>query len=186
LELLHQEEMAHAREDEVPRHRPVVSDLEVVHAQFALLLLEALLYVPAVERHMEQNFKGGSLRGVGDKVFVLVRKRLMADEQPVSPSGAQLFPLVELRVLDLPHRRPFERVLDMERFPGLVPQQGRMPRQVLHAAGAQVSSLEARELSGPARVAASTHPSLYQYPLRPSRPARDSCIRGCRSTDRFR
>ena len=74
LKLLHQEEMAHAREDEVPRHRPVVSDLEVVHAQFALLLLEALLYVPAVERHMEQNFKGGSLRGVGDKVFVLVRK----------------------------------------------------------------------------------------------------------------
>src|SRR3972149_5250111 len=61
---LGQEQMAHAGQDQMPPNRDVLADLEVIHAQFRLAILEESLDPPAAKGHQQQNLHGRGLRCV--------------------------------------------------------------------------------------------------------------------------
>src|SRR3990172_6259913 len=59
-----QEQMAHLGQVQVAMNRPPATDLEMIEAQFVLLLAKTLFHGPARIGHVEKPFQGIAGRGV--------------------------------------------------------------------------------------------------------------------------
>jgi hypothetical protein len=89
-------------------HQPhIAAALEVVKADLALGDAEHVFDAPAAEGHLQQLFKAGLGRGVGDEVFDLAGVHVAGDDQPVGAVGGPAAGMVGAAVtLEPDMRRP--------------------------------------------------------------------------------
>src|SRR5579871_7026848 len=66
---LGQEEEAHCRQDEMAFEPEVGADFEVIQADFALVIFEAALDMPAREGDVKDGFQRNAWRRIGDEVL---------------------------------------------------------------------------------------------------------------------
>src|ERR1700722_12693143 len=83
-----EKQQRHGSNRQMPLERFEAADLEVVHAQFRLLVFKTSLDSPAAEAHLQQHLQRRPGRGIGDEVFHLRRIRhVTGDDQPMGAGG---------------------------------------------------------------------------------------------------
>jgi len=142
---LREEQVAEATEDQVTADGRPLADLEVVHAEFVLGLLEHAFDASAAEGHPKQRLGGRGRGRPGDEELDLAGDRAAGHHQVVWRGGQAMLVLQPHReVLGLPHHRPFGGVLDVIGLPRHPAQEGRVAEDVLDLHGGIVLRLQAR------------------------------------------
>jgi len=120
LGLAGQEKMADLSDRQVSHDGVVLADLEVAHAQFVLLVLQAALDGPAGEGDMQNGFERRARRGIGEEVFFLARIQDVASiDEPIRAEHLTIASQPEGRAFDFPDHRSFVGVLEIDALPGL-------------------------------------------------------------------
>ena len=118
LGFLHEEEKTHHAQDKMAHQRQVAPHFEMVKPHLPFSVFEHPFDVPAAEGHVEQDFGGGLLGGVGQKVLYLAAQYVAGHDKPAFFSGKLVFAGVEPYDAGVPDQRSLVRVLDVKALPG--------------------------------------------------------------------
>ena len=115
-----QEQMTDLGKIQMPMDRLPAPNLEMIEAQFVLLLAETLFNRPSRVRYVHQPFQRGPRCGVRhEELDLLAPLGIASYNQPVRPGRQPLAPHEELDRLHLANNRPLLAVLDVDRRPRL-------------------------------------------------------------------
>jgi|GEM_PF-3955778 len=162
--------MTEATQDQMPLDRAELADLEVVHPQLCLAVLEGPFDDPAGERHPQQRLDRRRFRGVAEEVFHFGGiQRVACDQQMVRPRRQAFFiRQIDHQPLGLPNHRAFATIFDVIVLPGDLPQQRRIGQDVSDLHLGVVPGFEPSRPTRPARLSlAGMGPIQHCRTLRP-------------------
>ena len=113
----HEEEETQHAQDKVTLDGAVLTDLEMVHADFTFAILEHPFDVPAAEGHVQQYFERRVRGRVGKKVFQLPIHYVTRHEEPTLLARVLLLARKEPCRADFPHDRSVAGILDVKKRP---------------------------------------------------------------------
>src|SRR5271154_1034152 len=151
-----QEQVTHARQDQVSFQSDVPSALVLIEPDLSFLILEAAFDAPAREGHLQQRSHARVRRSIADEELDLARIEDVAgdDQMLCRTRQAVLVFRIEKHVLAFPDDRAFLAVLDAPTLPGLIVQRWSI-HQVADRLGPRTTGRQARHASPatlPARV----------------------------------
>src|SRR5579864_8674586 len=110
---LGEEKEAYCRQNEMTFEREVVADLEMVQADFPLVVLEAALDVPTGKSDVEDGLERNARRSIGNEILGISARDGDRDDEPMKRAWHAFDDRIERDRSDVPDLRSLVGVLDV-------------------------------------------------------------------------